>query len=540
MPSKSRARSTDGAKLRLTSPLRDKLKAVVFDANAYGFARPDFDQLERLAQRLAGIGVETWVPETVAWEWAEHLVIDWQVLKNAASTERRRLQEAGLNVPPTGYTDRNEVIEAALANLAKIPNVKIIELTGRGAIEGLKDQVLLRPPAKLKGGKGSTPDAGRGDNDSRGVKTGASDSAWIRDVLDLADSDEILIVSADRDVLAAFRAWNKPVPKTRSLVDLKPTLFDFTVDDGHARSAIIRYLREQLPTQLDSDVIDIGRIEGLERAYMHTRDGDGTSVSSYGASVTHLLALAGIDDVMIERIEPTALVSTGRGNPQVDPGTARQETVYATVEFLAAGETTVQSLLHGGDPEVEVISIPNVLVSSHLTFQFSDGVITSMAADSEAIAAILEDAYDDPAEVEAALVDALNMVPGIALDHGPLLDQEISIPGTDAHVGLVTTRRDVDGRWEGKIILWVGGDEAQEQAESVGAEYSYEPSSRWNGADDFRVPGSYPVSVWGNGVYDDHGLWSLPAWLIERIEWPLFSAVATQSTEATDGEFADD
>ncbi|MET9675514.1 hypothetical protein ABZY68_20810 [Streptomyces sp. NPDC006482] len=107
MASKSQARSTDSAKLRLTSPLREKLKAVVFDANVYGHARPDLDHLERLAQRLAGIRVETWVPKPVAWEWAERLASDWQVLKNAASTERKRLQDAGLNAPrrlatPTG------------------------------------------------------------------------------------------------------------------------------------------------------------------------------------------------------------------------------------------------------------------------------------------------------------------------------------------------------------------------------------------------------------------------------------------------------
>ncbi|WP_129286744.1 hypothetical protein [Streptomyces sp. GZWMJZ-114] len=156
-------------------------------------------------------------------------------------------------------------------------------------------------------------------------------------MLERVAPDEIVIVSGDRDVLAAFTAWNKSAPEMRRLEDLRPTLFDFTVDDGHARSAIIRYLRDQLPAQLDSDPIGIGRIEGLERVYARTRDGDGTSMSSYGASVTHLLALAGVNDVMIEVDEPSASAAARRGNPRVDPGTARHETVYATVEFLASG-----------------------------------------------------------------------------------------------------------------------------------------------------------------------------------------------------------
>ena len=55
-----------------------------------------------------------------------------------------------------------------------------------------------RKPGKTKGGTDGKP--------GTAVKTGASDSAWLRDVLDLASPGEILIVSADRDVSAAFTA----------------------------------------------------------------------------------------------------------------------------------------------------------------------------------------------------------------------------------------------------------------------------------------------------------------------------------------------
>ncbi|MFJ7164144.1 hypothetical protein ACIQUV_01390 [Streptomyces globosus] len=510
---------------------------MVFDANAYGYARPDLDQLERLAARLAGIGVKTWVPETVAWEWAEHLVLDWQILKNAASTERWRLQQAGLSVPVSDYPDRDEVIAAVLANLAKIPNVEIIELTGRSAIEGLKDQVLLRSPAKLKGARAADPSTG--EKESRGVKTGASDSAWIRDVLERAAPDEIVIVSGDRDVLAAFTAWNKSAPEMRRLEDLRPTLFDFTVDDGHARSAIIRYLRDQLPAQLDSDPIGIGRIEGLERAYARTRDGDGTSMSSYGASVTYLLALAGVDNVMIEVDEPSASAATRRGNPRVDPGTARHETVYATVEFLASGETTVQSLWNGGDPEVEVISIPNVLVRAHLSFEFADGVITFMDADSEADAVILDDFYWVEGELEESLVEALNRVLGIRLDlnRDSLDGLEISIPGTDAHVEL-TTNKYGDGRWDAEVTLWTGGEEVRTREGAVGAEWA--PSPGWDDAVGAPSMAATAANVWGEGVYADHGLVSLAAWLIERIEWPRFPTLAAQPEEAAGDDPAGD
>jgi hypothetical protein len=71
-PAKS-ASSTPPADLRLSLEVRGSLRAVVFDANAFGHGRPDLAFLEDLARRLHTIGIETWVPEPVAWEWAQHL-----------------------------------------------------------------------------------------------------------------------------------------------------------------------------------------------------------------------------------------------------------------------------------------------------------------------------------------------------------------------------------------------------------------------------------------------------------------------------------
>ncbi|MGO1025729.1 hypothetical protein ACTOXX_34715 [Streptomyces rubiginosohelvolus] len=525
----------------MTHPLREKLKAVVFDANAYGNARPDLDHLGRLASRLAGIHVETWVPEPVAWEWAEHLASDWQVVKNAASAERKRLVDAGLDIPaPTGYTTRDEVVEAALANLTNTPNVRIIKLTGQSAIEGLKDQVLLRAPAKRKGARAPDPDTGT--KGTSGHKTGASDSAWIRDVLALANPDEVVIVSKDRDVSASFEAWNKPVPELRSLAELRPTFFDFTVDDGYARSAIVRYLRERIPAPLDRDTIDIGRIVGLEAAYARTRDGDGTSLSSYGASVTDLVALAGIGDVRVETNASSASAPAGRGSGPDDPGTAQMEAADAMVFFLATGEATVQTLLNGGDPEVDVITINNVLVRAQLTFQFTDGVITSMAADTDATAMLLEEAFDDTESLEEAFVEALNTVPGIALESDSLrfgsVDEMIEIPGTNVHVEI--SMGQFGDQWSSEVNLWLVNGEEQELGGTVGLEGEYDPSSWWGGQDGFQGSDAYSISAWGDGLHDCHGVWAFSAWLIERIAWPQFLVLTPEPAAAASADSTDD
>ncbi|GHG13537.1 hypothetical protein ACFFSH_31790 [Streptomyces filamentosus] len=521
-----RPRPADQAQVRLTPQDLEKLKAVVLDANAYGHARPDLDQLGRWAQRLAGMGVETWVPEPVAWEWAEHLASDWQVLKGAARNERKRLQSAGLDIPaPAGYATRDDVITAVLENLAKIPNVKIIKLTGRSAIEGLKDQVLLRPPAKRKGAK----------DPAEAIKTGASDSAWLRDILELADPDEVLIVTSDGDVRAAFEAWKKPVPNLRKLEELRPTLFDLSVDDGHARSAIIRYLTARLPAdQQDEDALDIGRIVGLEAAFTRKLEEEdtGLSPSSYGASVTGLVALAGIGVVHVEAGESAKQALPDRRREPTDPGTVNRETADAMVFFLATGEATIQRLLHGGDPEVAVVPISNVLVRANLTFQFADGVIVSMSADTDATAILLERAFDESDEAETDLIDALNTVPGIVLEDGVLGDrQRFGIPGTSAHVVIDVTRDGED--WTAEINLWHGNDE-EDLVGTIGVECEYNADTWWGGSrDGFQGPDAYPIAVYGDELHERHGIWSLPAWLIEHITWPRFPALAAEMQPAT-------
>lgn len=67
-------------------------------------------------------------------------------------------------------------------------------------MEGLKDQILQRRPAKVK----STPE----------VKTGGSDAAWLRDVIAKANgaASELLFLGQDADVKHAYERWGYPPP----------------------------------------------------------------------------------------------------------------------------------------------------------------------------------------------------------------------------------------------------------------------------------------------------------------------------------------
>ncbi|WP_405895192.1 hypothetical protein OG612_45025 (plasmid) [Streptomyces sp. NBC_01527] len=441
------------------------------------------------------------------------------MVKNAARDERDRLKQAGLrvDVPTAHYGSREEVIDAVLANLSAIPHVRIIPLTGASAAEALKDQVLVREPAKVKGV----------------VKSGASDSAWLRDVVALASSEEIMIVSSDGDVKKAFAAWRRQVPLIRKREQLRAALFDITVDDGHAQAAIVSYFLKQLPADVpsgDDSSFDIGRIVGLESAIARRSDGDGTSLSTYGASVTRLVALAGIADVTVEHDVPddTPVAPEPRGYTRPDSlGTAKHHVAYATVFFLAQGEATVQTPLNDGDPEVSVIPYENVMVRAQLSFRFTDGAITAAAAETDATALLIQHEYDDDDEAFHALTDALTLVPGLELDTDPFGDSDAdlngSIRGIPAQVS-VDARRD-SGDWSLSVALWhpsQGGQERELDAEAEVA-CTYNPDSWWGGSrDGFQGPDGYQISVTAPGLSTNHGVWAVPAWLISRIDWSAF------------------
>jgi hypothetical protein len=527
-------RTSDDPSLRLSVPARERLKAVIFDANAYGMARPDLEQLERLALRLAGIGIQTWVPEPVAWEWAEHVSRDWETAKNAARQERDRMKRAGLTVavPTTSYGSKDDVINEVLANLSAIPHVKTIPLTGPSAVEGLKDQVLQRKPAKTKGGAEGKP----------GVKTGASDSAWLRDVLNLTSPGEILIVGADRDISAAFDAWNKPLPLIRTLDKLRPTLFDVTVDDGHAQAFIVRHLMRQLPADaLDSDGtgFDIGHVTGLETAITNWTDGDGSSLSVYGASVTRLVALAGVGEVSIADM-PTDIAEESKPAHRLpgDLGSASHNIAYATVYFLAEGEATVQTLYNGGDPEVSVLSFDNVLVRAELSFNFTDGAITAVASEADAQATLVKGSYDDDDAALHGLDEALSWVPGLDLEIASLrysgTESSVQVHGVPTKVKAALTER--DSAWELGLIL---EHQKSEELEMLDVTCDYNPDSWWGGRrEGFQGPDAYDVSVSAPGVMARHGAWDVAAWIIGKVDWAAFDVPSPpqQPSPENDGE----
>lgn len=68
-----------------------------------------------------------------------------------------------------------------------------------------------------------------------GVKTGASDSAWLRDVLEKAGGTfaPVVLVTNDRKDVQAFCGTNIQLPVMCNVAALNETLFRFVADPGH-------------------------------------------------------------------------------------------------------------------------------------------------------------------------------------------------------------------------------------------------------------------------------------------------------------------
>lgn len=492
MPAKP-ADSTPPADLRLDLADRNYLRAVVFDSNAFGHARPDLSFLEDLAGRLNAIKIQTWVPEPVAWEWAQHLAEDWKKVQTALAEERRRLRRAGLIEHISPYEDVGVVVEAFLERLAAVPHLTVIPLSPQNALMGVKDQILLLPPARRKSE----------------VKTGASDSAWLRDALDQVDGDpkRLLFVSEDKDLPAAFEEWGKADPLMRRRGELKATLSEFTFDEGGAGDLIRKYLTTSLGDPCSGERtqdFDIGAVSNLERLIASILAENEPDTALYGASLTRLTGLAGVTGIYVESVS-TAETDQLRNS---ELGPTPTQTALATVFFLADAEATVNRLYDGSDPQVDDLNYDDVLVRVPMSFDIRDGVVIAGRGEDEATVFLPPGGYHDPDDAAAELRDALSVVPGLILpDVWPVdgvLDLIAGADATPVHLEVA----DTGGEWQ--LIVTIGGDTAELNC-------TYDVSARTGDREDtyyFRPP--YQVELDNGGPVAFNPLWGLNQWIIAR------------------------
>lgn len=464
------------------------------DANAYGDVGPDITSLTALAKDLDAIGIYTWIPQPVAWEWAEHLAKQWTAARNAIKTPAKHLWRAGLlplRLEPR-YDNRAAFIAAFLDRLERIPHVEVVPLTGETAIEGLKDQILQRLPAKTK--------------TDQEVKTGGSDSAWLRDVIAKASgaAEELLFLSEDKDIEVAYQEWGHPPPILRSRRDIRGSLFEYVPASIEDTWLVVQYLVDRMPLDLrdpapaaEADAPLIGNTPGL----VEILDPDPVDYQVVtAANLTQVTALAGLGPVTRKQPEPD---DNGEGSSD-GPAT---RTLMARAFFLADAEAALT--YRDVDSEVTTqttVSRAGLLVRTRLAFEVHDQTITSARSDCDAVV-FTSSRFDENWDALEELGEALTEVPGLELpeDWGDWkndTEQQIWIAGKDKVIDLSWSH----GDW-GNLSLILGDEE-------VSVHCAYDEDAWVGGRDGFPLDSPYYIVTEGTPFATADAIWAIPAWII--------------------------
>ncbi|RSM80467.1 hypothetical protein DL991_10070 [Amycolatopsis sp. WAC 01375] len=505
-----RKKRPTSAEIGLDVAVRDKLRAVVFDANCFGYGRPDLDLLTSFAGHLARIGIAAWIPEPVAWEWAEHLAQDWTTAATAVSTPNRRLKKAHLGRFQTEFVDKDAVAAAFLDQLAAVPNVEVIALSPEHALAGLKDQVLQLPPAKRKG-----------PEDER-VKTGASDSAWLREVLARVGnaSEQLLFVTEDHDITDALTAWKHTTALLCTRRNLLPTLFTVKVDSGDAAGIVLRHVAERLPAEQGTGLLDLGAVGDLAQAVMPHLPPDVDRVDS--VALTRIIGVAGIFSVLVEEddagaaaaLDATALESedsgpaqAGRRDDQV--GRETPHLAVATLMLLAEARATTVTELHHQQHLTDTRTVPELLLRADVFVDLSAGKVVDIQPDST-IALHPGDAYDDDRDALSSVVEELrDVIPGLEFPDGwPFDDDGDFQREINSHTVDVEYRADDAGEWSIQVTI--------DDAKTAELSCWYDVGSRvWDGREGFDMPGAYPIRT---DIADSpNPIWAFSWWIIRQV-----------------------
>jgi hypothetical protein len=411
---------------------RAALRAIVLDTNVYGYGRPDLGRLQDLAARCAGAGLEIWVHELVAAEWAEHLAEDVMAFNRQAKKMRATLNRALLSpdVYVAPYPNEKTVVKALFGAIAKIDNVVLVPLSGEAGREGLLDQVLQRGAGRRKSG----------------VKTGASDSAWVRDIVARADGDpaRLLVVTSDlKDVQAVFADLElEPAPAMCNLHELPTVVFHFVADLGYITTMLGRVVTHiVVGPSTDADhwqrdgaapelVLDIGVVANLNDA---VRLDDPWDSEVNATDVVRINDIVAVADVAIE--------DEASHSGEID---ASPRTGSANLWMLVDVDASTYYIDSNGELIEGSTTIRDVLIVVQVLFDVVDNAVHNIRG-SGAARAILRRRYDDALDAFEAINEILEIA-GVVLPDTWFLD----------HESFTTTVQDVE------VTVELVGDETHE------------------------------------------------------------------------------
>ncbi len=206
--------------------------AIVLDANAFGGdATPNVKLIETWARACRAHEAELWVPRLVVLELAEHAIreaSEQQAKMEAYSRQRQRWGLDPLTLP-------EKVTLESLEEAIEDAGASIIETDPQSAVAGLHDQILGTGPAATKGK----------------VKTGGSDSAWVRSVVAHhgRNGAGLVLVSADEGAMTFARDLTRepladsPIQFVANIGELARLFNESRPANDDERNEVLRTLR---------------------------------------------------------------------------------------------------------------------------------------------------------------------------------------------------------------------------------------------------------------------------------------------------------
>lgn len=441
-------------------------EAVVFDTNVWSSGRFNADTFKARAARLGRAGIKVLVPEVILWEWASHSALD---AKSGLDTWRRLVKSGLASGSYPGPHDHRDVLEQLHKVLATVPNAQVLPVSGDSAIAGLRDQVLQTGPGSTK----------------QGVKTGAADSAWIRDALAAVGGDpaKLIFVSGDvKGIRGTCEQLGISDPRIVTEHALSTSLFAFDPAPASATRLVADHLISALHSALAADdghsppmepwvsvtEFDLAELpEGLEYAYA-------------GDSVT---------------LDPEPVLVGVRDVEVLDFDEEQPNVATIRFELVLMGRLTVWGYELDADGSVETTTstLWNRLIRAPMIADVLDLTLQSLTSDGPATVSDPEQRFPDGQEARQWLADSITGFEGVtvhALDNegslGPVSDDPGLLFMEEGELALQSPLgRTVNVTFSGNVYDdWTATFDIG--ARSVDVVCRYDPAVRvWAGRDSF-------------------------------------------------------
>jgi hypothetical protein len=460
----------------------DLVKVLLVDTNLGPHGYPDIERVERLAAAAEQYDIEVVVPEIVVWEWAEHVWGRIEPLKQMQSQANGTLRKAGLPAIRTKSSPAHvlTVAKSLTKRINEVPNASVIPARKKNAKRALRDQILQQ-------GSGIVKD---------GVKTGAADSAWMRDALSYVDGDpaKLLFVSDNlSDITRVFELLKLKPPQAANWWNTLSQLGEFNPASVSHPSALSlqSYIRGVLPQYLyggmhgdePSDEIPLWQLTVEATALAGLPEG----ATVQATEVRALSQLVSMDSVAVSSM------------PKAD------EKVRARLHFI--GDVAVQYYELDSDGAVESFEdfLDDVVISVDIQFTLvGDTWLYDTSYDVRALdmtRADFEESSDALGELMTILEPLIEDLPA----GWPLDDEDPIESVTNGHKTEVLFEGDSGDNWTVRILTDDG--EAAVSCE-------YDPSTYvWAGKDGFHIRPPYVLTSTVNGV-SRSSIFSVLAWLL--------------------------